>query len=85
MLWIGLDEAGYGPPLGPLVIGATMWRVPDELILGKKRLKENHLLPPHRKSRRKKQRLKIRATLLLPLIVHLPSQLAVFIIICAIL
>ncbi len=26
---IGTDEAGYGPNLGPLVIGATMWRVPD--------------------------------------------------------
>lgn len=27
---IGTDEAGYGPNLGPLVIGATMWRLPDE-------------------------------------------------------
>jgi hypothetical protein len=28
---IGTDEAGYGPNLGPLVISATVWRVPDEL------------------------------------------------------
>ena len=27
---IGMDEAGYGPNLGPLVITATVWRVPDE-------------------------------------------------------
>lgn len=27
---IGTDEAGYGPNLGPLVISATAWRVPDE-------------------------------------------------------
>jgi hypothetical protein len=26
---IGMDEAGYGPNLGPLVITATVWRVPD--------------------------------------------------------
>lgn len=27
---IGTDEAGYGPNLGPLVISATGWQVPDE-------------------------------------------------------
>ncbi|MBN1909592.1 MAG: hypothetical protein JW818_07635 [Pirellulales bacterium] len=26
---IGTDEAGYGPNLGPLVVSATVWRVPD--------------------------------------------------------
>ncbi len=26
---IGTDEAGYGPNLGPLVISATLWEVPD--------------------------------------------------------
>ncbi len=27
---IGTDEAGYGPNLGPLVIGATLWQVADD-------------------------------------------------------
>lgn len=27
---IGMDEAGYGPNLGPLVITATVWRVPGD-------------------------------------------------------
>ncbi|QDU96906.1 hypothetical protein [Lignipirellula cremea] len=31
---LGTDEAGYGPNLGPLVIAATLWRVPDDLLLG---------------------------------------------------
>ncbi|MBU4400433.1 MAG: hypothetical protein KKE86_13995, partial [Planctomycetes bacterium] len=26
---VGTDEAGYGPNLGPLVISATAWEVPD--------------------------------------------------------
>lgn len=26
---IGADEAGYGPNLGPLVIGGTLWRIED--------------------------------------------------------
>jgi hypothetical protein len=28
---IGTDEAGYGPNLGPLVVSATVWQVPDGL------------------------------------------------------
>lgn len=27
--FIGMDEAGYGPKLGPLVISATLWSVPE--------------------------------------------------------
>ncbi len=27
---IGMDEAGYGPNFGPLVVAATGWEVPDE-------------------------------------------------------
>ncbi len=29
---IGTDEAGYGPFLGPLVVAATVWEVPPELL-----------------------------------------------------
>jgi ribonuclease HII len=29
---IGTDEAGYGPNLGPLVVTATVWEVPDGLL-----------------------------------------------------
>ncbi|MEE8451656.1 MAG: hypothetical protein V3R99_07060 [Thermoguttaceae bacterium] len=28
---IGTDEAGYGPNLGPLLISATVWEVPDDI------------------------------------------------------
>ena len=28
---IGTDEAGYGPNYGPLVISASVWRVPDDV------------------------------------------------------
>ena len=27
--WIGIDEAGYGPNLGPLTISATIWRTAE--------------------------------------------------------
>lgn len=27
---IGTDEAGYGPNLGPLLVGISVWRVPDD-------------------------------------------------------
>ncbi len=30
-LLVGIDEAGYGPSMGPLTIGATAWRVPSAL------------------------------------------------------
>ncbi len=33
-LLIGTDEAGYGPNLGPLVISATVWRIPDDASPG---------------------------------------------------
>ena len=26
---IGIDEAGYAPNLGPLVVGGTLWEVPE--------------------------------------------------------
>jgi hypothetical protein len=29
-LIIGMDEAGYGPNLGPLIVGATAWEVPGD-------------------------------------------------------
>ena len=31
---IGTDEAGYGPNLGPLIVSATAWEVPDGLADG---------------------------------------------------
>ncbi|TWU21198.1 hypothetical protein Pla52o_42320 [Novipirellula galeiformis] len=32
MLLIAVDEAGYGPKLGPLVVAATAWQVPDATL-----------------------------------------------------
>jgi hypothetical protein len=29
---VGTDEAGYGPNLGPLIISATVWQVPDDAV-----------------------------------------------------
>jgi hypothetical protein len=31
-LVVGIDEAGYGPTLGPLVVGATLWSVEPRLV-----------------------------------------------------
>ncbi len=31
ILVVGTDEAGYGPNLGPLLVGASCWRAPAEL------------------------------------------------------
>ena len=33
MLLIGVDEAGYGPNLGPLVVSATAWSMPRDVDL----------------------------------------------------
>ena len=30
MLWVGIDEAGYGPNLGPLVMTAVVAAGPDD-------------------------------------------------------
>jgi hypothetical protein len=30
-LLIGIDEAGYGPKMGPLIIGASVWLVPEKI------------------------------------------------------
>ncbi len=35
MAWmIGIDEAGYGPNLGPLAVAATVWRIQDSGVRG---------------------------------------------------
>ncbi|MBN1441726.1 MAG: hypothetical protein JXA90_03405 [Planctomycetes bacterium] len=34
MILAGIDEAGYGPLLGPLVVSAAVFRVPDEAARG---------------------------------------------------
>jgi ribonuclease HIII len=31
---VGTDEAGYGPNLGPLVVSASVWRVPPDFVDG---------------------------------------------------
>jgi hypothetical protein len=31
-LVVGIDEAGYGPTLGPLVVGATLWNVEPRVL-----------------------------------------------------
>lgn len=38
MLLIATDEAGYGPKLGPLVIAATVWRLPGNDWMAAKQL-----------------------------------------------
>ncbi len=40
---LGTDEAGYGPNLGPLVVSATLWEVPD----GVDSLELGRRLAPH--------------------------------------
>ena len=43
---IGADEAGYGPNLGPLVVAATVWQVPDGVAAEQMYdLLRNHVAP----------------------------------------
>lgn len=45
-LLVGVDEAGYGPSMGPLTIGATAWRVPTSFDANAMtRLMEPEFLP----------------------------------------
>ncbi len=45
-LLVGVDEAGYGPSMGPLTIGATAWRVPSDFDANEMtRLLEPEFLP----------------------------------------
>jgi hypothetical protein len=37
MYLVGTDEAGYGPNLGPLLIAATVWRLPDQRWVERRR------------------------------------------------
>ncbi len=37
MYLVGTDEAGYGPNLGPLLIVATVWRLPDDRWIERRR------------------------------------------------
>jgi ribonuclease HII len=32
VIYAGIDESGYGPLLGPLCVGASAFRIPDELV-----------------------------------------------------
>ena len=46
MLVIGMDEAGYGPNLGPLVVAATAWRVEHPMGFALPRLDDALLHSP---------------------------------------
>ena len=41
MYLFGIDEAGYGPNLGPLVISGSAWNSPDPMALLEKRLRRS--------------------------------------------
>ena len=48
--FVGTDEAGYGPNLGPLIISATVWWVPDGVSLESLYDRVSHVIA-HSKSR----------------------------------